>query len=101
MSQSSLDKCCIFPGRFATFVNPDSPECRKMCNNKVHDDCCLTGCSYESKGIFKDGNYHGDKEYQNYEDILSKETMHVKEERDLWLPVVKASIETCERLSKM
>lgn len=88
------NQCCQIP--FA-FLNYDQDQkCKKSCENS-HNTCCVFDCHYETVEFYVDGKFHKEKLMENYDSYLGCMGENAKE---LWLPIVKNSVDTCVELSK-
>lgn len=73
-------------------------ECEEKCKTEEYS-CCIYECRMEVSGTVVEGKLHTENMYKGYEvyfDLMNT----TADIREAWIPVIKKSFETCEKLSK-
>lgn len=71
-------------------------KCQKKCS--VKDHCCFYECLAQLTGIMANGTYHSEVTFKEYEYYFIRKNSYAVE-REAWMPVLKKSVEKCEKLS--
>lgn len=90
------DKCADIP--YVIPTTETTEVCDKRCE-KNENECCKYECLIQTTGSFVDGKFQTEnwfKQHDNYF-VISNSTAVSKE---TWMPIIKKSFETCEKLSK-
>jgi hypothetical protein len=85
--------CCQMP-----FEEIDEDKIYKKCKKKPDDKCCFADTALEISGVYVKGKFNSAKLLKSFEFEFEDGIMEGKSN---WMPVIKESIETCEKMSKL
>lgn len=88
--------CLNMPHPVLTFEQ--AVECKNKCKENQDKFCCGYECYVKTSEIFVDGKFQKEALNKAYE--ISFEQMNSTDMKEAWVPVLKKSLETCEKLSK-
>lgn len=93
--QNKPQSCCKYP--LAVEAKTQIEKCHNECKDNKDYLCCYSECTFEISQFFDNGKLRSDKviatfDYRWLNDSSAKEK---------WLPVLKTSVETCEKLRKL